>query len=95
MSYLEKIGFTSENINSIKENTPEVIFKLLDEKKKMVNANILYLKEIGVTNFKEIFVKYPDLFITDHSNFVETFAKYDQADLVEKLKENIDVFVYL
>lgn len=95
MNYLEKIGFSSDDINVIKKTTTSVIFNLLSEQKKVVNANIMYLKKIGVTNYKDIFIKYPDLFLIDNSNFKEIIEKYDLNDLIIKLKSNIDVFAYL
>ena len=42
MNYLEKIGFTSEDISMIKNSNTTVIFNLLNEQKKVVTANILY-----------------------------------------------------
>lgn len=95
MNYLEKIGFTSDDINMVKNTNSKVIFNLLIEQKKVVNANILYLKNLGVKNYKEIFIKYSDFFLMDNSNFIEVFDKYDQEDLVEKLNNNIDIFAYL
>lgn len=95
MNYLEKIGFTSDDISEIKNLNTSVIFNLLNEQKKVVTANILYLKKLGVTNYKEIFIKYADLFLMDNSNFIEIFSKYDQEDLINKLKNNIDIFAYL
>jgi len=95
MDYLEKIGFTSDDINAIKKSTTSVIYKLLSEQKRVVNANITYLKKLGVSNYKDIFIKYPDLFLIDNSNFVEIFEKYDKEDLINKLENNIDVFAYL
>lgn len=95
MKYLEKIGFSSDDINVIKNSTTSVIFNLLNEQKKVVNANIIYLKSLGVTNYKDIFIKYPDMFLIDNSNFKEIFEKYDQQDLVNKLASNIDIFIYL
>lgn len=95
MNYLEKLGFTSEEITMIKNSTTKVIFNLLSEQRRVVSANITYLKNIGVKNYKEIFIKYADLFLMDNSNFVEIFDKYDQEDLVEKLHNNIDIFAFL
>ena len=43
MNYLEKIGFTSDDISVIKNSTTKVIFNLLNEQKRVVSANILYL----------------------------------------------------
>lgn len=95
MDYLEKIGFTSDDINLVRNSTTKVIFNLLIEQKKVVNANIVYLKKLGIKNYKEIFIKYSDLFLMDNSNFVEIFDKYDQEDLIEKLNNNIDIFAFL
>ena len=95
MNYLEKIGFTSDDINMVKSSTTSVIFNLLNEQKRVVSANILYLKGIGIKNYKEIFIKFSDYFLMDNSNFIEIFDKYDQDDLVEKLNNNIDIFAYL
>lgn len=95
MNYLEKIGFTSDDINLVKNSTTKVIFNLLNEQKRVVTANILYLKNLGITNYKEIFIKYSDYFLIDNSNFIEIFDKYDRDDLVEKLNNNIDIFAYL
>lgn len=95
MNYLEKLGFTSDEISTIKNTTTKVIFNLLIEQKKVVNANITYLKSLGIKNYKEIFIKYSDLFLMDNSNFIDIFNKYDQEDLVQKLNDNIDIFAYL
>lgn len=95
MNYLEKIGFSSDDINIIKNSNTSVIYNLLTEQKKVVTANILYLKKLGIENYKDIFIKYADLFLMDNSNFVEIFNKYDQDDLINKLKDNIDIFAYL
>jgi hypothetical protein len=95
MNYLEKIGFSSDDINIIKNSNTSVIYNLLTEQKKVVTANILYLKKLGIENYKDIFIKYADLFLMDNSNFVEIFSKYDQDDLINKLKDNIDIFAYL
>ena len=95
MNYLEKIGFTSDDINLVKSSTTKVIFNLLNEQKRVVTANILYLKNLGITNYKEIFIKYSDYFLIDNSNFIEIFDKYARDDLVEKLNNNIDIFAYL
>lgn len=95
MEYLEKIGFTSEDISIIKNSNSKVIYNLLQEQKRVVQANILYLKKLNIKNYKDIFVKYADLFLMDNSNFIEIFNKYDQEDLVIKLDNNIDIFPYL
>ena len=45
--------------------------------------------------FKEIFTNYYELFLLDHSNFVNIFNKYDREDLIEKLAKNVAIIEYL
>lgn len=95
MNYLEKIGFTSDEVTMVRNATTKVIFDLLIEQKRVVGANILYLKNLGINNYKELFVKYSEFFLMDNSNFIDIFNKYDQVDLVEKLNRNVNIFPYL
>ena len=48
-----------------------------------------------ILNYQEVFLEYYDMFLLDHSNFVEIFAKYEPEDLIEKIKKNIKVVEYL
>lgn len=95
MDYLKNIGFTSEEISSLMEVAPTKVINLLQENYKLVTENINYLKNLGVTNYKKIFMKYYDMFLMDNSNFVEIFNKYDTADLVDKLEKSIEIFDFL
>ena len=45
MKYLEKIGFSKDDIAYMMENTPEKFIELLKEQKKLVTENISYLKD--------------------------------------------------
>ena len=58
MKYLEKIGFSKDDIAYMMENTPEKFIELLKEQKKLVTENISYLKDLGVTNYQDIFLKF-------------------------------------
>lgn len=95
MKFLEKIGFSKDDISFLEENTPEKLLDLIKEQKKLVTENITYLKDLGVTNYQQLFLEYYDAFLMDHSNFVKIFSKYEPEDLIEKLKKNIRVFEYL
>ena len=50
---------------------------------------------MGVRNYKEIFIKFYDMFLMDNSNFMNVFNKYDREDLVEKLDRNADIVEFL
>ena len=95
MKFLEKYDFNKEEIASFLNNSPKKLIDAIKEHKKLVCENITYLKELGVTNYQEIFLEYYDMFLMDHSNFVDIFAKYEPEDLIEKLKKNIKIVEYL
>ena len=81
MKFLEKYDFNKEEIASFLNNTP----------KKLIDAIIKYLKNLGVTTYRTIFLEYYSMFLMDHSNFVEIFSKYVPEDLIEKLNKNIHI----
>ena len=69
--------------------------KSIKKGKKLISANIKYLMDLGVKNYREIFLEYYDLFLLDSSNFMGIFNKYDRDDLVDKLEKNIAIIEYL
>ena len=95
MNYLEEYGFTSEEILGLEESVPSRLQEKLIENNKLVGQNIKFLKEFGVTNFKDIFNKYCDMFLMDYSNFTGIFTKYDKDDLIEKLNKNMEIIEFL
>ena len=46
-------------------------------------------------NYKEIFNSYYGMFLMDNSSFTEIFNKYDQNDLIDKLRKNVAIVEYL
>ena len=95
MKFLEKFNFNKEDIAEFLDNSPKKLINLIKTNKKLVCENINYLKDLGVTNYQQIFLEYYDMFLMDHSNFVSIFAKYEPEDLIEKLKKNIKIVEYL
>ncbi len=95
MKFLEKYGFNKEDIAEFLNNSPKKLIDAIKDNKKLVSANIGYLKDLGVTNYQEIFLAYYDMFLLDHSNFSSIFSKYEPEDLIEKLKKNIKIIEYL
>lgn len=95
MKFLEKYDFNKEEIADFLNNSPKKLIDAVKNNKKLVCENIDYLKELGVTNYQEIFLEYYDMFLMDHSNFVDIFAKYEPQDLIEKLNKNIRIIEYL
>lgn len=95
MKFLENYNFNKDDIEYLVSNAPKKLVDALKEHKKLVGTNIEFLKELGVSNYKEIFLKFYDMFLMDNSNFVEVFNKYDRDDLIAKLAKNISIVEYL
>lgn len=95
LNYLEMEGFTGDEITKLEQNMTSIMAGSLNENKKLVKANIEYLKELGVKNIEAIFAEYYELFLLDYSNFTGIFNKYDPEDLIEKLVKNIAIIEYL
>lgn len=95
MHFLQKLNFTKEQLEYLDANASGVMIDSILHNKKLVATNIQYLIDLGIKNFREIFLEYYELFLLDNSNFVEIFSKYDQEDLVDKLEKNIAIIEYL
>lgn len=95
MKFLQKLDFTKEQLEYLDNNASSVMIDSLQKNKKLVIANIEFLKNLGVKNYREIFLEYYDLFLLDNSNFIGIFNKYDREDLVDKLEKNIAIIEYL
>lgn len=95
MKFLLDYDFTEPEIKDFSENVPARLVENLMNSYRLVSKNIDSLKEIGVTNYKEIFKKYYDMFLMDNSNFMNVLNKYDREDLVDKLNKNPDIVEFL
>ena len=95
MKYLEKFGFSTESIEKFHEEISANMIQILEDNKKLVQANLAYLLELGIKNLQEIFINYYELFLMDNSNFIEIFNKYDREDLIAKLEKNVAIIEYL
>ena len=95
MDYLEKYNFTKDDISSFIKDVPAGVISLLEEQEKQVSNNIKYLRELGVANYKEVFINFYELFLNDDTSFRGIFEKYDREDLVDKIAKNINIVEYL
>ncbi len=95
MKFLTKLDFTEDQINYLNENASGVMLDSIHKSRKLVASNLNFLIELGVKNYRDIFLEYYDLFLLDNSNFVEIFNKYDREDLVDKLEKNVAIIEYL
>ena len=95
MNFLLDYSFSQEEIKSFSENIPPLLLEGIFNSYRLVIQNLDSLKEMGVKNVKEIFIKFYDMFLMDNSNFVSIFNKYDRKDLVEKINKNADIVEFL
>ena len=95
MKFLEEFDFNKEDVADFLNNSPKKIIDSIKDNKKLVSENISYLKDLGINNYQQIFLEYYDMFLMDHSNFVDIFSKYEPQDLIEKLNKNIKIVEYL
>lgn len=95
MLYLKELGFSEELINLMMKNIPASAVSKLTEEERNVTTNIKYLKELGISNYVEAFVRFYNMFLLDSNAFDEIFSKYDREDLIAKLEKNVAIMEYL
>lgn len=95
MNFLEEYDFTTEEIKNLTENIPPLLLEHLINSYALVSKNLDYLKDLGVTNYKEIFIKFYDMFLMDNSNFLNIFKQYEKEDLLEKINNNYEIIEFL
>lgn len=95
MMYLKGLGFEEEIINLLNANLPKQAINQLEENEVVVTKNINNLRELGVTNYVDAFIKFYNMFLIDTKTFDDIFSKYDREDLVSKLEKNVAIMEYL
>ncbi len=95
MKYLLDYDFTNEEIENLSANIPSLLLECFLNSYRLVSKNIETLKEMGIDNYKTIFIKFYDMFLMDNSNFKAIFNKYDRDDLVEKIEKNPEIVEFL
>ena len=76
-------------------NTPKKLIDKLEEHEDLVRVNLQFVKDLGTSVYKEIFINYPDIFLLDASVFAKTFTQYETDELIESLNNNFKVVEYL
>ena len=88
MDFLEKLDFTKEEINKLNETLSKNILESVITFPGIVSANYNILKDIGINNYKEIFLNHTHMFLQNPDRFQKIFDKYDHADLIRCLEKN-------
>lgn len=95
MKFLLDYDFTEKEIDNFIKDIPPLLLDHLNDNHRLVLQNLDYLKDMGVHKFKDVFIKYYDMFLMDNSNFVNIFNKYEASDLVSKIDNNIEIVEFL
>ena len=95
MNYLKKLGFEEDIIKLINKNIPMEAINNLTTEENVVTQNIQYLKDLGISNYVDAFVRFYNMFLLDNDTFDSIFSKYDKEDLIIKLEKNIAIMEYL
>lgn len=95
MMYLKDLGFEEDVINSLLEELPSGAVEKITEHEETITANIKYLKDLGISNYVDAFVRFYNMFLLEPSTFDEIFSKYDKDDLIIKLEKNVAIMEYL
>ncbi len=95
MKFLLNYNFTEEEIKNFSDNVPPMLLECIFNSYRLVSQNMDYLKNMGIHNIKEIFIRFYDMFLMDNSNFINIFNKYDHQDLIEKIEKNPEIVEFL
>ena len=95
MEFLLDNGFDENIVKKLQKEIPEWEQIDLTNSKGLVEANLDFLKELGVKDYVEVFQAYYPMFLMDKSNFANVFNKYDKNDLLDKISKNMTIIEHL
>ncbi len=95
MGFLKDLDFDQDEIELAESNVTDLIINEILSSKDIVIHNINFLKDYGVSNFKEVFINFASMFLMDPSKFSNIFTKYVKEDLIEKIKNNVAIVEFL
>ena len=90
-----KVGFEDKFIEEFTKDVPLNSLIALNDNSHIVLKNIKYLKDLGISNFKEAFQRFYSMFLIEPAAFDDIFSKYDKDDLVAKMEKNIAIMEHL
>ncbi len=88
MEYLFDLGFSLEEIKTIKSKYKKSDLDKVTFFSRLVKTNYLYLKSYGIKNIKSCFINHLKMFFMNPDKFRNIFNKYDRADLVRCIEKN-------
>ena len=91
MEYLFDLGFSLEEINSLKSKSDISTIQKLEFFPRLVTTNYNHLNSYGIKNIKDCFLNHVNMFVINPDKFREIFNKYDRDDLIRCVEKNDQV----
>ena len=95
LKFLDGIEFEKKYIDEILDRIPKETLDVLNNEWVTVNTNIKYIKDLGINNYQDAFLRFYNMFLIEPGSFDGIFSKYDKDDLVVKLEKNIAIMEHL
>lgn len=92
LTYLYDFGLDSRDLEDLRDNIDDKTYSELSLFEGIVKENVQYMKDFGVSNFNQVVLKYPEIFLRDSESFKNIFSKFDRDDLIQKVEKNPAVF---
>ena len=95
LKFLDGVEFEQKYIDEILDRFPKETIDLLNSEWETVRTNINYIKDLGINNYQDAFLRFHNMFLIEPSSFDGIFSKYDKDDLIIKLEKNIAIMEHL
>ena len=93
--FIKDLGLDDEHIKEVKAIFDSETLNIINENIETVYTNISFLKNLGVSNHQDAFLRFYNMFLIEPSSFEEIFQKYDKEDLIAKLEKNVAIMEHL
>ena len=93
--FIKDLGLDDEHIKEVKAIFDSETFDIINENIETLYTNISFLKNLGVSNYQDAFLRFYNMFLIEPSSFEEIFQKYDKEDLIAKLEKNVAIMEHL
>ena len=93
--FIKDLGLDDEHIKEVKAIFDNDDLNIINENIETVYTNISFLKNLGVSNYQDAFLRFYNMFLIEPSSFEEIFQKYDKEDLIAKLEKNVAIMEHL
>lgn len=88
MDYLVELDLSKEEIAGLTKSLKPNVIEEVELFPGIVKANYTILKNIGIKNYKDIFLNHTHMFLQNPNKFQAIFDKYDHNDLIRCLEKN-------